>query len=508
MSQTPTPARPPQRPAARGRARSQLGQFVIEEELGHGAAGTVYRAHDNVLGIVVALKVVHPELVGDVEVRERFKREILLGKRVLHPGVCRIYDLHEIDDDDGTTVLALAMELLDGDTLAEEIHAAGRLTTHRTLQILSALVPALSAAHEAGVVHRDLKPGNVLITSDGTLKLLDFGMATADDVMRVTRPGNTVGSLRFIAPEVWEGSPATTSSDIYALGVLIYACLAGRLPYDAKTPAEMFHALKKPPRPLSALLPDVPEALSAVVQKAMRKDPRDRYRSARALLDDARRALQHEATVLTHRRSVAVTAPDVPWVWLLAACAALLLCCVVVRAGLSVVLSPMPGPPAPRLIDGPDLVVRMAPRFDGAATRDADSAPVAPVTSPRALRPARNAPLDRSALLAVLAKRGLLLADVPDVDALDRSARKADAQGDARGALASLAQATSLAQRCAIDRGFIMAKQKRLAQRLDSATPATRDKVRSIENDVARLFSARDYDAANAAMNKAFSLVR
>ncbi|OGQ18792.1 MAG: hypothetical protein A2138_11770, partial [Deltaproteobacteria bacterium RBG_16_71_12] len=273
---------------------SRLGRFVLDKKLGRGAAGTVFLARDSLLGSTLALKVLHKDLFGDREVRERFRRELLLARRVTHPGVCRIHDLHE---EDGATFLTL--EYVPGDTLAALIHAHGKLDTARTLLILRELAPPLSAAHAAGVIHRDLKPGNIMVRDDGTISILDFGMATAGDLQRITQAGRTVGSLRFIAPEVWEGKQATTASDLYAVGVTLYACLSGRLPYDAHTPAAMFDALKKPPPSLCELA-GVHPAVEAVVRRAMAREPKKRFGSIDALVLAFAQAVREAAGADVH----------------------------------------------------------------------------------------------------------------------------------------------------------------------------------------------------------------
>ncbi|HEY4223907.1 MAG TPA: serine/threonine-protein kinase, partial [Myxococcota bacterium] len=250
----------------------KLGRFLIDKKLGKGASGVVYLAQDTVLAQHVALKVLHPWLIDVVEVRERFKREIVLTRRITAAGVCRIHDLHEDSD-----ITFVTMEYIEGKTLSEIIQTDGRQTPTRVLEMLVGLAPALDAAHAAGIVHRDLKPGNIMVRHDGSLCVLDFGMATAADVTRITQAGRTVGSLRFIAPEVWQGEPATAKSDIYAVGVVLFACMAGRLPYEARTPAEAFAAQKQGPPSLMEHNAAVTPGIDAVVRQAMARRPQDRF---------------------------------------------------------------------------------------------------------------------------------------------------------------------------------------------------------------------------------------
>ncbi len=258
------------------RVGDKLGRFLLNRELGRGSNGVVYEATDTLLNARVALKVLHPWLAGEPQVRERFKRELLLTRRVAHPGICRLFDLHEEKD-----TVFITMEFVEGCTLSQLLKDQGLLHPPRAIRILRSCAQALSAAHQAGVIHRDLKPGNINVRPDDSVTILDFGIATATDVGRLTRPGQTVGSLRYIPPEVWEGSPATALGDIYALGVISYACLTGRLPYDAPGAVMMLEVLKSSkPTPIPDINPQVDSILSDVVMKAMAIDPAKRYGSA------------------------------------------------------------------------------------------------------------------------------------------------------------------------------------------------------------------------------------
>src|SRR3990167_7855131 len=171
----------------------QLGRFRVERLLGKGASGVVYLAVDTGLDTRVALKVLHSWVVEDEITRERFKREIVLTRRIAHPGVCRTFEFHQEGD-----ARFITMEFIEGKTLAGLLtEAGGRIEVGRTLRIIRKVAQALGAAHEAGVLHRDLKPANVMVRTDDEPVILDFGTATAADVSRVTRPGLAVGSMRF-----------------------------------------------------------------------------------------------------------------------------------------------------------------------------------------------------------------------------------------------------------------------------------------------------------------------
>jgi eukaryotic-like serine/threonine-protein kinase len=522
-----------------------LARFVLERKLGRGAAGVVYLAIDTLLNEPVALKVLHAHLVESYEVRERFKREIVLTRRVTHPGVCRLHDLHV---DQGITFVT--MEYVEGQTLAELVHVERRLSPERTLEILRSLAPPLEAAHAAGIVHRDLKPGNIMVRPDGTVSVLDFGMATADDVSRITHAGRTVGSLRFIAPEVWEGAPATPTSDIYAVGVILYACLAGQLPYEATTPAEAFQAQRRPPPPLGDHNPAVTPAIDAVVRRAMARRPDERFHSAAAVLHAYEAAISGIALDLDSgsfdgretaviQRTPSEEAAFEPGATLVnpaplfssdtnvlipaglraiprpAIYAAVALVAIVVIAVIAALASDAParpkrgdeGPPRAHLVeragDGDD---------DGLATTGGDEAPredVDGAADPSSPSESFSSPAAaRAAVGAVMKKRGFLPGDVPAVDGLLARARTLENKGRTADALAALSRARTLAARESIDRGFITAKHKRLRLAAERAGPRAQEKVAPIEREVEKLAAARDYVGAHERLNRGFSLLR
>jgi len=207
------------------RVGDNLGRFHLDRELGRGSNGVVFEATDTLLRERVAIKLLHPWLSGNPEMRERFKRELVLTRRVNHEGICRLHDIHE----DGDTFF-ITMQYIEGRTLSVVVRDDGILSPRRAVRVLRRLCIGLSAAHHAGVIHRDLKPGNIAVRSDDGVTILDFGIATAADVGHLTRPGQTVGSLRFIPPEVWEGKSGAAHRDNYAIGVRANACRGGRRP--------------------------------------------------------------------------------------------------------------------------------------------------------------------------------------------------------------------------------------------------------------------------------------
>ena len=188
-------------------AGQHLGRFKLDREIGQGSHGVVWLATDTALSTPVAIKILHPWLTEDIPVRDRFKRELLLARRIAHPGICRLFDLHE----EAGGACFITMDYVEGETLLEILKRTGRLPPQRATKIMRGVCSALAAAHQAGVIHRDLKPANLIIKAGDEPMILDFGTATAQDVSRVTRPGTAVGSMRFIAPEIFTNTPPSVS---------------------------------------------------------------------------------------------------------------------------------------------------------------------------------------------------------------------------------------------------------------------------------------------------------
>lgn len=260
----------------------KLGRFTLDREIGQGSHGVVWLATDTALGAQVAIKILHPWLTEDVPVRDRFKRELLLARRIAHPGICRLFDLHEEQG-----AFFITMDYVEGETLLSILKREGRLAPLRAARILKGVCSGLAAAHAAGVIHRDLKPANIIVRAGDAPMILDFGTATAGDVSRVTRPGTAVGSMRFIAPEIFTGTAPSISTDLYSLGVVAYVTIAGRLPYNAAAGAiEMLEMIRsQAPMRLDALEPDVPARLADVVARAMHREPSQRFASAQAFAE-------------------------------------------------------------------------------------------------------------------------------------------------------------------------------------------------------------------------------
>src|SRR5919199_2560575 len=259
--------------------------YRIERLLGEGATGAVYLATDEHLDRSVALKLLPPELSRDQRFRKRFLREARLAAHLEHPGIVPIYAAGEADGQ-----LYLAMRHVRGTDLRQILERDGRLEPARAIRILAPVAEALDAAHAEGLVHRDVKPGNILVQEDDRAFLADFGLAKhAATANSLSREGAFSGTIDYIAPEQIEGSEVDGRADVYALACVLFESLTGRPPFPRDTDvAVVFAHLKDPPPSLGALRPELPTELDLVLARGMAKDPDDRYRTAGELVADAR----------------------------------------------------------------------------------------------------------------------------------------------------------------------------------------------------------------------------
>jgi class 3 adenylate cyclase/ABC-type transport system substrate-binding protein/tRNA A-37 threonylcarbamoyl transferase component Bud32/streptogramin lyase len=267
---------------------TMVAGFRVERLLGRGATGSVYLARDEHLDRPVAIKLLPPELSRDERFRNRFLRESRLAAGLEHPGIVPIYSAGESDGQ-----LYIAMRYVGGSDLRQLLQLEGRFEPDRALQILGRIAEALDAAHERGLVHRDVKPGNILVEDRNRAFLADFGLAKhAATVNSLSREGVFSGTIDYIAPEQIEGTSVDGRADVYALACVLFELLAGRPPFQRETDvAVVFAHLKELPPTLTALRPDLPGVLDEVLARGMAKDPDDRYRTASELISDAREAL-------------------------------------------------------------------------------------------------------------------------------------------------------------------------------------------------------------------------
>ncbi len=271
-----------------GPSVTRCGPYELIREIGRGGMGTVWEARHVTLGRRVAVKILHAEFAKNPELLARFLREGRAAARIEHPHVAAVYD---VGQDDARAWLV--MELLEGEDLGTRLDREGRLDATRAVDILLPVLAAVSAAHDEGVVHRDLKPGNIFLARDraGVVspRLVDFGFskiraADAEEDLDLTRPDTALGTLSYMSVEQVRASrEATPACDQYALGVTLYRCVTGRLPFEGRTSADTFMAILKGQcaRP-GALVPSLPEGLDAVILRAMHRDAPARFASVRA----------------------------------------------------------------------------------------------------------------------------------------------------------------------------------------------------------------------------------
>jgi serine/threonine-protein kinase len=254
------------------------GRYELKELVAAGGMADVYEGHDRLLDRPVAVKRLRGS-VSDPAARERFEREARLLAGFSHPNSVRVYDA--LEDDEGPYIV---MELVDGETLRSYLRRRGRLSIAEAVAIGDQLLGALGAAHAQGIVHRDVKPANVLVTPEGNVKLADFGIATMSDATELTMHGQVVGTPKYLSPEQAMGEKATPASDLYAVGVLLFEMAAGRPPFDAETSAATLAAHTRAPVPsLRDAQPDVPEWYADVVERALAKNPADRFPDAASM---------------------------------------------------------------------------------------------------------------------------------------------------------------------------------------------------------------------------------
>jgi serine/threonine protein kinase len=265
------------------------GRYKVVRVLGSGGTGHVYEAIDSALGVTVALKTLKPSLAGNAVQLERFRREIQNARKVTHANVCRIFDIG-VQGGSGHDRYFLTMELLAGTSLAERLETGAAYTPEEALPIVTQIAEGLESAHAAGVIHRDLKPGNIMLLPPPTGRfapravITDFGIALSEEHsdMRLTETDELLGTPEYMAPEQAEPGPATPATDIYALGLIAYEMLSKRRPFDtAGTPlATVLVRRRSPPRPLREHVPELDDVWDAVIRRCLARMPEERFQRA------------------------------------------------------------------------------------------------------------------------------------------------------------------------------------------------------------------------------------
>jgi tRNA A-37 threonylcarbamoyl transferase component Bud32 len=356
----------------------RIGRYEILDELGQGATAVVYRARDSQIGRVVALKTLRPDLAVPRETRERFVQEAKAAGQLAHPAIVAIHDVLEVDG-----APCIVMECVEGRSLAELVAPGRPLEPARARRLIGQVCEAVAYAHARGVLHRDIKASNVLVTADGAAKLGDFGIARLPG-SHLTQTGALLGTPAYMAPEVIRGRPGDARSDVFSLGVVLYEVLTGTNPFlKEDLAATLYEIVHADPVPAHERNPAVPPELSAVVETALAKDPARRYESARALAD----ALAGGPRPTAEPRRARAAAGPAPRRWTRPA-AGLLAGAVLVAAGgwaAHRAWSPSPRPAA--ALPAP-VPARAAIAPPAAAPGEARTPPPAAAPGPRPARPA------------------------------------------------------------------------------------------------------------------------
>ncbi|OIV38197.1 hypothetical protein BIV57_07065 [Mangrovactinospora gilvigrisea] len=279
-----------------GRTLGAGGRYLIQGLLGEGGMASVHRAYDTVLDRNVAIKTMHSEFSREQSFRERFRREAQAVARLNHTNIVAVYDSGEEPSDEGAPVPYIVMEYVEGDPLRDVLNADieqfGAMPADRALTITADVLAALAASHEMGLVHRDIKPGNVMVTRRGVVKVMDFGIARAvqSGVTSMTQTGMVVGTPQYLSPEQALGRAVDARSDLYTTGVMLFELLTGQLPFEGDSPLSIaYHHVQTPPPVPSGINRAIPPAVDALVNRALAKDPAHRFQSADEMIAEIRR---------------------------------------------------------------------------------------------------------------------------------------------------------------------------------------------------------------------------
>src|SRR6202049_148537 len=281
-----------------------IGNYRIVEKVGEGGMGTVYRALDVMLEREVAIKAIRPELSREPEIVERFRVEAKMLARLSHPAIATIYSFF-VDGDD----VFLAMEFVRGCSLSGLLQSAGPLPWERAVPLLAGALDGIEQAHRVGIVHRDLKSDNLMVTESGTVKVMDFGIARLIGSSRLTRTGLLVGTLHYMAPEQIRGEEVDRRTDVYALGAVLYETLTGRVPFQGSSDYAVLKAhVEESPAPPSAAMPGLPPWLDQAILKALAKAPAERFQT----VEELRLYLQGQGSPAAAGPTLVIPAADQP----------------------------------------------------------------------------------------------------------------------------------------------------------------------------------------------------
>ena len=266
------------------------GRYKIVRHIGSGGMANVYLGHDLILDRPVAIKVLRFDFRNNKDALRRFQREALSATQLIHPNIVGVYDVDEEDE-----VQYIVMEFIDGTDLKKYIDIQGRVSPEKSIHIMHQVLSAVALAHKNRIIHRDIKPQNILIDNQDRIKITDFGIAVALSETSITQTNTLLGSVHYLSPEQARGSMATSKSDIYALGVVLYELLSGKVPFDGESAVSV--ALKHFQEPMPFIRdshPEIPQSLENVILKATAKEPLDRYATCEEMMADLDTCLNEE----------------------------------------------------------------------------------------------------------------------------------------------------------------------------------------------------------------------
>ena len=262
-------------------------RYQIIKTLGEGGMANVYLAHDTILDRNVAVKVLRGDLATDEKFVRRFQREALSASSLSHPNIVEMYDVGE---DDGQYYIV--MEFVDGKTLKQVLKQRGHLSVTEVIDIMLQLTDGMAHAHDAYIIHRDIKPQNIMILSNGMIKITDFGVATALNSTQLTQTNSVMGTVHYLPPEQAQGKGSTIRSDIYSMGIMMYELLSGLVPYKGDNAVEIaLKHLKEPLPSIRKVSSSIPQSIENVIIRATAKNPKNRYADAREMYEDLKTAL-------------------------------------------------------------------------------------------------------------------------------------------------------------------------------------------------------------------------
>src|SRR6266700_5749969 len=296
-------------------------RYEILELLGEGGMGAVYKARDTELDRVIALKVIRPELASNPDILQRFKQELVLARQVTDRNIIRIFDLGEADG-----IRFITMEYVEGTSLYQVLQEKGKLPVKDAAEIIEQALTGLKAAHREGVIHRDLKPGNIMRDPQGRILVMDFGLARSLESDGMTKTGAVLGTMEYMSPEQAMGSELDPRSDLFTVGLIFFELLTGKMPFKAETAlASLLKRVQERAVPLSSLDSAIPIAVEQVVAKCLERDPNQRYQTAQEMIDDLHNFLGHGTATTRRLPPIHIVRRKMPWKWIGGVAAVILL---------------------------------------------------------------------------------------------------------------------------------------------------------------------------------------